>query len=134
MRACVRALKEPREQELARTAFADRGRRQARGRAHHGAAGKQLPDRIANQRCHPFPRYQRAGHAFEGRATPNELNSAVMNRLIYGGNLLAMAALLAGDVGTPSMRGKVDLIYIDLPFDSKADYRAKITLSGGDIE
>jgi adenine-specific DNA-methyltransferase len=59
---------------------------------------------------------------------------ASMNRLIYGDNLLAMAALLAGDDQTPSMRGKVDLIYIDPPFDSKADYRTKISLPGGDIE
>lgn len=51
-----------------------------------------------------------------------------MNRLIYGDNLLAMAALLAGDDHTPSLRGKVDLIYIDPPFDSKADYRTKVTL------
>ena len=50
------------------------------------------------------------------------------NRLIYGDNLLAMAALLAGDETTPSLRGKVDLIYIDPPFDSKADYRTKVTL------
>jgi adenine-specific DNA-methyltransferase len=35
------------------------------------------------------------------------------NRLIYGDNLLAMAALLAGDEHTPSLRGKVDLIYIE---------------------
>ncbi|MDD5028676.1 MAG: hypothetical protein PHH58_04100 [Rhodoferax sp.] len=52
------------------------------------------------------------------------------NRLIYGDNLLAMAALLAGDDTTPSLRGKVDLIYIDPPFDSKADYRTKVTLPG----
>ena len=39
-----------------------------------------------------------------------------------------MAALLAGDDTTPSLRGKVDLIYIDPPFDSKADYRTKVTL------
>ena len=50
------------------------------------------------------------------------------NRLIYGDNLLAMAALLAGDEHTPSLRGKVDLIYIDPPFDSKADYRTKVNL------
>ena len=50
------------------------------------------------------------------------------NRLIYGDNLLAMAALLAGDEQTPSLRGKIDLIYIDPPFDSKADYRTKVTL------
>ena len=57
-----------------------------------------------------------------------------MNRLIYGDNLLAMAALLAGDEYTPSLRGKVDLIYIDPPFDSKADYRTKITLPGVELE
>lgn len=59
------------------------------------------------------------------------------NRLIYGDNLLAMAALLAGDEHTPSLRGKVDLIYIDPPFDSKADYRTKVLLpspaSGGGV-
>ena len=64
----------------------------------------------------------------------HDLNPATMNRLIYGDNLLAMAALLAGDDETPSMRGKIDLIYIDPPFDSKADYRTKINLPSGDIE
>ena len=59
-----------------------------------------------------------------------------MNRLVYGENLLVMQALLAGDVqtGLPSLRGKVDLIYIDPPFDSKADYRTKISLPGTDIQ
>lgn len=56
------------------------------------------------------------------------------NKLIYGDNLLAMAALLAGDDQTPSLRDKVDLIYIDPPYDSKADYRTKIELAGGSIE
>jgi adenine-specific DNA-methyltransferase len=56
------------------------------------------------------------------------------NRLIYGDNLLAMAALLAGDETTPSLRGKVDLIYIDPPFDSKADYRTKVNLPGVELE
>ena len=72
---------------------------------------------------------------------PNAFNQALhgegwMNRLIYGDNLLTMQALLAGDpaTGLPSMRGKVDLIYIDPPFDSKADYRTKITLPGVDIQ
>lgn len=64
------------------------------------------------------------------------INKEWMNRLIYGDNLLAMQALLAGDeaMGLPSLRGKVDLIYIDPPFDSKADYRTKINLPGIDIE
>ncbi len=56
------------------------------------------------------------------------------NRMIYGDNLLAMQALLSGNGSIPSMRGKIDLIYIDPPFDSKADYRTKIHLSNGDIE
>lgn len=58
------------------------------------------------------------------------------NRLIHGDNLFAMQALLSGDpaTGLPSMRGKIDLIYIDPPFDSKADYRTKITLPGCNIE
>jgi adenine-specific DNA-methyltransferase len=56
------------------------------------------------------------------------------NRLIYGDNLLAMAALLAGDENTPSTRGKVDLIYIDPPYDSKADYRTKVELPGAELD
>lgn len=66
---------------------------------------------------------------------PNAFNAALdggswMNRLVYGDNLLTMQALLAGvpQTGLPSLRGKVDLIYIDPPFDSKADYRTPITL------
>lgn len=59
-----------------------------------------------------------------------------LNRLVYGDNLLVMQALLAGDEksGLPSMRGKIDLIYIDPPFDSKADYRTKVTIPGTEIE
>ena len=56
------------------------------------------------------------------------------NRLIYGDNLLVLQALLNGDQDTPSLRGKVDLIYIDPPFDSKADYRTKIELPGVHVE
>ena len=58
------------------------------------------------------------------------------NRLVYGDNIFVMQALLNGDekTGLPSMRGAIDLIYIDPPFDSKADYRTKITLPTGDIE
>ena len=57
------------------------------------------------------------------------------NRLCYGDNLLVMQALLSGDeaTGLPSMRGKIDLIYIDPPFDSKFDYRSKINLPNLEI-
>jgi adenine-specific DNA-methyltransferase len=71
---------------------------------------------------------KRQGHLAAGQ------NGDWLNRLIYGDNLLAMAALLAGDEKTPSLRGKIDLIYIDPPFDSKADYRTKVTLPGVELE
>jgi adenine-specific DNA-methyltransferase len=58
----------------------------------------------------------------------------IFNRLIYGDNLLAIAALLAGDEFNDSLRGKLDLIYIDPPFDSKADYRTKIKLPNVSLE
>ena len=63
-----------------------------------------------------------------------DLTPATMSRLVYGDNLLAMAALLAGDDENPSLRGKVDLIYIDPPFDSKADYRTLIRLPDTNLE
>ena len=73
---------------------------------------------------------------WKGKTGELNINGEWMNRLVYGDNLLAMQALLAGDEasGLPSLRGKVDLIYIDPPFDSKADYRTKINLPGADIE
>lgn len=73
---------------------------------------------------------------WRGELPQLSLRGQWMNRLIYGENLLTMQALLVGDeaTGLPSLRGKVDLIYIDPPFDSKADYRTKINLPGIEIE
>lgn len=73
---------------------------------------------------------------FTGQAVKELTKKDWLNRVVYGDNLLAMQALLAGDpsTGLPSMRGKIDLIYIDPPFDSKADYRTKIHLPSTDIE
>ena len=72
---------------------------------------------------------------WKGKTGELNINGDWMNRLVYGDNLLAMQALLAGDEasGLPSLRGKVDLIYIDPPFDSKADYRTKINLPDNEI-
>jgi len=56
------------------------------------------------------------------------------NRLIYGDNLLAIGSLLAGSDENRSVRNKVNLIYIDPPYDSKADYRRKIELPGASIQ
>ena len=46
------------------------------------------------------------------------------NKLFWGDNLQVMSHLLK------HFRGKVDLIYIDPPFDSKADYKKSITRRG----
>tara|TARA_Y100000590_G_scaffold154082_1_gene177033 strand:- start:1385 stop:3442 length:2058 start_codon:yes stop_codon:yes gene_type:complete len=71
-----------------------------------------------------------------GQSTKESKDEDWLNRMIFGDNLLVMQALLAGDskTGLTSMRGKIDLIYIDPPFDSKADYRKKIHLPSVDIE
>ena len=81
-----------------------------------------------------LPARDRSG-LWRGQTANQDLYQPWYNRLIYGDNMLAMQALLKGDPanGTPSLRGVVDLIYIDPPFDSKADYRTKITLPGGDV-
>ncbi|MDW7727154.1 MAG: DNA methyltransferase [Candidatus Methanoperedens sp.] len=76
----------------------------------------------------------KAEGGYFGQSIKIDYKNEWFNRLIYGDNLLAMQALLAGNGNTPSMRGKIDLIYIDPPFDSKADYRTKIHLPGTDIE
>ncbi|WP_344923238.1 site-specific DNA-methyltransferase, partial [Acetobacter lovaniensis] len=54
-----------------------------------------------------------------------------VSRLVYGDNLLAMASMLAE---SPSLRGQITLIYLDPPFDSKADYRTKIVFQGESID
>lgn len=46
------------------------------------------------------------------------------NKIFWGDNLQVMSHLLK------QFRGKVDLIYIDPPFDSKADYKKKIAIQG----
>jgi adenine-specific DNA-methyltransferase len=80
-----------------------------------------------------IPSRDKAGFNLWGERA-DEATVTSPNRLIYGDNLLAMAALLAGDDETPSLRGKIDLIYIDPPYDSKADYRTSVTLPGAMID
>ncbi|KRB08068.1 site-specific DNA-methyltransferase [Lysobacter sp. Root690] len=46
------------------------------------------------------------------------------NKIFWGDNLQVMSHLLK------QFRGKVNMVYIDPPFDSKADYRKKIHLKG----
>lgn len=51
------------------------------------------------------------------------------NRLIQGDNLEVMRALLI-----EGLEGKINLIYIDPPFLSKADYSQKILIAGGRVK
>ena len=50
-----------------------------------------------------------------------------LNKIYWGDNLQVMSHLLK------DYRGKIDLIYIDPPFDSKADYKKKIKLKGKEV-
>lgn len=47
-----------------------------------------------------------------------------INKIFWGDNLQVMSHLLK------DYRGQIDLIYIDPPFDSKADYKKKISVRG----
>jgi len=55
-------------------------------------------------------------------------NSKDFNKLFWGDNLQVLAHLIK------EYRGKVDLIYIDPPFDSKADYIKKVQIRGEKVE
>ena len=50
------------------------------------------------------------------------------NKIYWGDNLQVMSHLLK------TYRGKINLIYIDPPFDSKADYKKTIKLRGKEVE
>lgn len=50
-----------------------------------------------------------------------------INKIFWGDNLQVMSHMLK------EFRGKIDLIYIDPPYDSKADYKKKIKIKGKEI-
>jgi len=54
------------------------------------------------------------------RETHGEPKDGWFNKIYWGDNLQVMSHLLK------EYRGKINLIYIDPPFDSKADYKMKI--------
>ena len=53
-----------------------------------------------------------------------EMKDEWINKIFWGDNLQVMSHMLR------EYRGKIDLIYIDPPFDSKADYKQTINLKG----
>lgn len=58
------------------------------------------------------------------KETYGEEQNGWINKIFWGDNLQVMSHLLK------NYRGKIDLIYIDPPFDSKADYKRKIEIRG----
>lgn len=58
------------------------------------------------------------------KETYGEAQDDWINKIFWGDNLQVMSHLLK------EYRGKIDLIYIDPPFDSKADYKKKIDIKG----
>ena len=68
-----------------------------------------------------FPAQEKERHG-------DEAPDGWMNQLYWGDNLQVMSHLLK------HYRGRVNLIYIDPPFDSKADYKKTITLRGQQVE
>jgi len=58
------------------------------------------------------------------KETYGEPKDGWINKIFWGDNLQVMSHLLK------EYRGQIDLIYIDPPFDSKADYKKKIKLRG----
>lgn len=62
------------------------------------------------------------------RESYGEATNGWMNKIFWGDNLQVMSHMLK------EYRGKIDLVYIDPPFDSKADYKKKIKLRGKTAE
>ncbi|OIO21821.1 site-specific DNA-methyltransferase [Candidatus Micrarchaeota archaeon CG1_02_47_40] len=106
---------------------------QGKKEAQHILDGLSRSNRVTLQ-TNEFVLPTKAKGGYFGQSLREDSEKEWHNRMIYGDNLLAMQALLAGDAHTPSLLGKIDLIYIDPPFDSKADYRTKITLPNTEIE
>lgn len=57
-----------------------------------------------------------------------DLNAKEFNKLFWGDNLQVLSHLLKG------YRGEIDLVYIDPPFDSAANYVKKVKLRGQKLE
>ncbi|WP_245917472.1 site-specific DNA-methyltransferase [Bacillus canaveralius] len=62
------------------------------------------------------------------KETHGEAVDSWINKIFWGDNLQVMSHLLK------EYRGKIDLIYIDPPYDSKADYKKRIKLKGKRID
>ena len=106
--------------------IAAEGRRRAQ-RAVHAALDDQPGTRL---RTREFVRPVTAAVTIDGipRLRHAARPAQWIDRLIRGDNLRAMAALLAGDEDTPSLLGRLDLIYADPPLAWQTEYRSQVAL------
>lgn len=82
---------------------------------------KGFPElRWTGKRPYEFTQYYPA----QLRERYGEERNGWINKIFWGDNLQVMSHMLK------EYRGQVDLIYIDPPFDSKADYKKKIEVKG----
>lgn len=85
-------------------------------------AGLAMPLQKIETIDEPRSRAEEQGSLFD---TAKAHRDDFRNRLIWGDNKLVMASLL------DEFRGKIDLIYIDPPFDLSADFSVRIALGDG---
>jgi DNA modification methylase len=104
-------------------------KQQIKGRPMLYWAGKKPLGVIKNYPAQLVEKIGNNHHDFNQINKPNyqTLKDNWHNLLFHGDNKECLSTLL-----TSGFRGKVDLIYIDPPFDSKADYVKKIELRGID--
>ncbi len=73
---------------------------------------------------YPAQLKEQHGASVDGVSAEGKPINNWLNKIFWGDNLQVMAHLLK------DFRSKIDLIYIDPPFDSKAEYKKKIKLLG----
>jgi DNA modification methylase len=84
-------------------------------------ASLRQPPQVVETIDEPRSRLEAQGSLFDGTATHPD---GFRNRLIWGDNKVIAASLLE------EFRGKVDLIYIDPPFDVGADFKLDVPIGG----
>ena len=96
-------------------------RRPIRGYPELWWAGKRP---FTSTRYYPAQLKETHGEAVDGERADGTPIRGWRNKLYWGDNLQVMSHLLK------EFRGQVDLVYIDPPFDSKADYKKTVKLKG----
>ena len=86
-------------------------------------AGFSLPMQRIETIDEPRSRAQGQGQLFDEKKAHRD---DFRNRLIWGDNKLIMASLLG------EFKGRIDLVYIDPPFDAGADFSMPIPIGDGD--